>query len=455
MENRQRRTPTVVDILPLALAAMLGACQADGGTSATAAKPAAAPAAAASSAPAAAPPAAPAAAPAQAPAPAPRTARQEPLEGPPTATLVVSQAQFVDQKGPDGRTMPVPGAAKLTIVRNVGGQWKTTVLEDPDSNVFHKAMPWDGGLLTIGGNQAMLKTWKFEGGKWSQQTHWNPKFGGKFDRLRDVEHGDLNHDGTEELVIATHDQGVIAVVHPSENWRVEEVDHQANTFVHEIEIGDVDGDGKMEFFATPSKPNKLDQEQAGEVTMYRAKAGGGWDKSVVDAPGDTHAKEILTADVDKDGVSELYIVWEGALAQGGTLVRPVVVKQYRMKDGKWTSTVVGEVPDRQMRAIQAGDVNGDGKIDLVAGGLASGLWLFEQEPDGTWSKTQIDAQSSGFEQPVLLADLDGDGKLEIYVGSEDQGELRRYRFENGTFVKTMIAPLTKGDISWNVNDAKL
>ena len=108
-----------------------------------------------------------------------------------------------------------------------------------------------------------------------------------------------------------------------------------------------------------------------------------------------------------------------------------------------------------MRAIAAGDVNGDGKVDLVAGGLGSGLWLFEQEPDGTWSKTQIDAQSSGFEQPVLVADVDGDGKLEIYVGSEDQGELRRYRFENGAFVKTVIAPLTKGDISWNVNDAKL
>jgi len=453
MENRQRFSPTLVDILAVLLAALLVACQGDGAGSGSAAKPAAAPAAVASSAPAA--PAAPAAAPAQAPAPAKPAARQEPLAGPPTATLVVSQAQFVDQTGPDGRTLPVPGAAKLTVVRNVGGQWTTTVLEDSDSNVFHKAMPWDGGLLTIGGNKAMLKTWRFEGGKWSQQTHWNPKFGGKHDRLRDIEHGDLDHDGTEELVVATHDQGVIAIVHPKDGWRTEEIDRQANMFVHEIEIGDVDGDGNMEFFATPSKPNKLDQEQAGEVTMYKARPGGGWDKSIVDAPGDTHAKEILAADVDADGTSELYIVWEGALAKGGTLVRPVVVKQYRMKDGKWTSSVVAEVPDRQMRAIQAGDVNGDGKVDLVAGGLGSGLWLFEQKPDGAWSKTQIDAQSSGFEHPVLLADLDGDGKLEIWVGSEDQGELRRYRFENGTFAKTVIAPLTRGDISWNVNDAKL
>lgn len=452
MANHRSCTRTLVDTFALVLAVSLIACsREEPRATKPAAAPSVAPVAAATTAPAA--PASASAAPAPSAAPT-RSARQEPLAGSPTATLVVSQAQFVDETGPDGRTMPIPGAAKLTIVRNVDGAWQTTVLEDADSNVFHKAIPWDGGLLTIGGNQAMLKTWKFADGKWTQETRWNPTFGGKHNRLRDVEHGDLDHDGTEELVIATHDQGVVAIVHPDEGWRVEEVDRQANTFVHEIEIGDVDGDGKMEFFATPSKPNKLDQEQAGEVTMYKAKPDGGWEKSIVDAPGDTHAKEILTADVDGDGVSELYIVWEGALAQGGTLVRPVVVKQYRMKDGKWESTVVAEVPDRQMRAIAAGDVNGDGKIDLVAAGLGSGLWLFEQSPEG-WTKTQIDAQSSGFEHPVLLADLDGDGQLEIYVGSEDQGELRRYRFENGTFAKIVIAPLERGDISWNVNDAKL
>ena len=116
-------------------------------------------------------------------------------------------------------------------------------------------------------------------------------------------------------MIATHDQGVIAVVHPEQDWRVEEVDRQPDTFVHEIEIGDIDGDGVAEFFATPSKPNKLDEEQPGEVAMYRH-ADGGWQKSIVDAPGDTHAKEILVADIDRDAKSELFVVWEGAVGAG-------------------------------------------------------------------------------------------------------------------------------------------
>lgn len=387
--------------------------------------------------------------------------RRDAVIGGPYPALFLTVAQFVDVKKPDGKTQPVPGAAKLLIVRETEAGWKVLTVEDPDSNAFHKAMPWEDGLLTIGANQAMLKTWRFADGAWSATTHWNPKFGGKFDRLRDVERGDVDGDGKEDLVIATHDQGVIAVVHPSDGWRVEEVDRQPDTFVHEIEIGDIDGDGVAEFFATPSKPNKLDQEQPGEVAMYRHAADGTWKKSIVDAPGDTHAKEILVTDVDRDAKSELFVVWEGAVGAGGQIVRPVTVKEYRFANGAFTSEVVATVPDRQMRAIQAGDVNGDGKTDLVAGALGSGLWLFEQgggdanTSGGTWKRTLIDAKSSGFEQPVDLADLDGDRTLEIYVASEDQHELRRYRFENGAFVKTVLAPLAAGDITWNVTHGKL
>jgi hypothetical protein len=381
--------------------------------------------------------------------------KRDPLTGGPYPALLVSQAQFVEKVGPDGKKEQAPGPAKLIIVRQTPEGWKSVVLEDPDSNVFHKAVPWDGGLLTIGGNQAELRTWKFADGEWKQETHWNPKFGGKFDRLRDFEHADVDGDGKEELVIATHDQGVIVIVHPDENWRVEEVDKTPNTFVHEIEIGDVDGDGKPEFFATPSAPNKLDAEQPGEVRMYKRDADGTWQKSIVDAPGDTHAKEVLAADVDQDGVAEVYVAWEGAIGQGGALVRPVTVKQYKWKDGKFEGTTVATVPDRQMRAIQAGDVNGDGKIDIVAGALSSGLWIFEQADGGTWKATVIDKASSGYEHPVHLADLDGDGALEIYVASEEQGELRRYVWKNGTWEKTVLAPLHKGDITWNIGDGKL
>ena len=396
-----------------------------------------------------------AAAPASSPPAAtePEQPRRDALAGGPHPALLVTQAHFVERVGADGKKASVPGPARLVIVRDTGSGWKQVVVDDPDSNVMHKAVPWDGGVLTIAANQAMLRVWRFANGAWTADTHWNPKFGGRFDRLRDFETGDVDGDGKDEIVIATHDQGVIAVVHPDEGWKVDEVDRTPTTFVHEIEIGDIDGDGTPEFFATPSKPNKLDQEQPGEVVMFR-RDGDGWTKSVVDAPGDTHAKEILATDVDGDGTSELYVVWEGAVGEGGTLLRPVTIKGYRWANGAPTSSVVGTVPDRQMRAIQAGDANGDGSVDLVAGALATGLYLFEQKGDG-WSRALIDADSSGYEHPVHLADLDQDGTSEVYVASEDQGELRRYVWNGTDFTKSVVMPLGAGDITWNVTDARL
>jgi hypothetical protein len=378
---------------------------------------------------------------------------REPLVGGPYPSLLVTQAQFTEKDG-----KPIPGPAKLLIVRNTPEGWKTVTIEDPDSNVFHKAMAYENGLLTIGATKAALKAWLFANGVWNQRTIWAPTFGGKFDRLRDIEKGDVDHDGQDDLVIATHDQGVIGVVHPFADrpWGIEEVDREPDTFVHEIEIGDMNGDGKLEFFATPSKPNKLDEEQSGEVRAYR-KTEDGWSKAVVDKSPSTHAKEILIADVDKDKKAELYVVWEGTIGKDGKLEKPVEVKEYRLMSGPagamFVSRVVATVPDRQMRSLAAGDVNGDGKIDLVGSSLKKGIWLFEREGND-WKVSNIDDNSSGYEHPLHLADLDGDGALEIYVASEDQGELSCLRWKNGKFEKSTVIPLNKGDITWNITDGK-
>ena len=76
--------------------------------------------------------------------------------------------------------------------------------------------------------------------------------------MRDAEVGDIYGDGSAAIAVATHDQGVVAVVRPdgSGGFSVDELDATPNTIVHEIEIGDLDGDGTLEVYATPSPPNE-------------------------------------------------------------------------------------------------------------------------------------------------------------------------------------------------------
>jgi len=372
---------------------------------------------------------------------------QENLEGGPFPSLLVAQAWFYK----DEAKRPKPGPARLEIWRETPDGWRPTRLEDGDSNVFHKAMAVDGGILTIGGDGANLKMWTVAAdGGWASELLWSQTWDGRFHRLRDIEIGDVDGDGKDEYVIATHDAGVIVVFNPDTKEAIE-LDKKADTFVHEIEIGDIDGDGKAEFFATPTGRNTASSSQGGEMVMYR------WDgttyvRSVVDPFGDTHAKEILATDLDGDGTSELFSVVE-AETKGPQIVKPVEIRQYTVgEDGTFTHSTVITLDDRQTRFLIPGDFNGDGKTDMVAATMKTGLWFLTQGEDGTWSKKNFDQSSSGFEHTSYASDLDGDGKLELYVAADDQRELKKYTWdaEKSTFKKTLLGRLEEDTITWNI-----
>ncbi len=385
---------------------------------------------------------------------------QEALEGPARPALLLTQAWFwTDSSG-----KPNPGSARLEIWRKgADGKWVRTRLEDGDSNVFHKAMPFGDGLLTVGAEGANLKLWKHADGKWSAETLWTRKWGGKFNRLRDLEIGDVDHDGKDELVVATHDSGVVAVVDPGENGgkpTVTEMDEKADTFVHEIEIADIDGDGKLEFFATPSDRNQASHSQAGGVVMYKHD-GTKYVRSWVEHQEGTHAKEVLARDLDGDGKAELFSVLEAEVdpTDKKKLKKPVEVRQYHLQpDGSFTHESIATIQDRQTRFLVPGDFDGDGKLELIAPALSTGLYYLTPPASGKgeWTVTLIDAESSGFEHAAYAADLEGDGSLELYVAADDQHELRRYTFKPGaggapgTFTREVIGAIEPSTLTWNI-----
>ena len=352
------------------------------------------------------------------------------------------------ESGPSG---PVPQPAQLGILTNDGNGWSYRSIEDDDSNVFHKAMSFtptggEPGLLTAAGTRAMVKIWHPDG---SSETLWEKDFGGKFSRMRDIETADVNGDGVIDIVVATHDQGVVAVLYgdSSGGFAVEELDAEPNTFVHEIEVGDLNGEGVPEIYATPSLPNKLDgTPQPGLVTRYVPGLDEG--RTVVADLGDRHAKEILVEDVDGDGIDELYVSVE-AVAGGR-----VEILRFDAGTDPTQGELITSLDDSLTRFLTAGDVDGDGIKEMVAAASKSGLWLLRpgSDPHSEWSIESIDRNSGGFEHAAILTDLDGDGIDELYVANDDEGEVNRYIWVDGEPVRELLYTHPEGlsGFTWNI-----
>jgi hypothetical protein len=367
--------------------------------------------------------------------------------------LLLAISRF--EKGAGGAPKP---HSELVFLSQRGGKWVAETHEDPSAPVFHKALlyqPPGGalGILTLGGSApggpAALKLWHRKADGFERETVWEANFGGKFSRMRDAELADLDGDGSPELAVATHDQGVVAVVKPSPGggFATTELDREADTFVHEIEVGDLDGDGAIEVYATPSEPNRLDgTPQPGKVVRYVPKLGQG--RTLVADLGQRHAKEILVSDVDGDGRDELYVSVEAA--EGGNLE----IRRYDAGTDPTGGRTVATLEDPMCRFLVAADFDGDGKREMVASAKDTGIWLLRPGADAQapWSVSLIDARSKGFEHATLAADLDADGDAELYVASDDDKEVRRYVFAEGKFRRETIYRREGGDsiLTWNL-----
>ena len=365
--------------------------------------------------------------------------------------LVFALSTF--ETGADGKPLP---RSELMVLARKSGQWRARSYSDPESNVFHKALAWtppgqEPALVTLGGSAAAVKLWrKGAAGLAPVETLWQIDFGGKFSRMRDGEVSDLDGDGQSEIVVATHDQGVVAVLRARSGAEAEivELDRKANTFVHEVEVGDLDGDGTLEVYATPSEPNRLDgTPQHGEVVRYRPAAP--VDRTVVADLASRHAKEILVGDVDGDGRHELYVSVEAA--EGGS----VEVRRYDAGTDAKAGQVIATLYDAMARFLTAGDVEGDGKRELVVAAKDTGLWLLRPGagPKAAWRSELIDAKSKGFEHAALLTDLDGDGADELYVASDDDKEVRRYAWDGQRLAREVIHQRSDPQpvLTWNIS----
>jgi len=157
--------------------------------------------------------------------------------------------------------------------------------------------------------------------------------------------------------------------------------------------------------------------------LHLARPDGSWD--VVELPEirpNASIWAVAAADFDGDGRVDLAI---GYLASELTW-RSGVDVLFNRPGGKWERRGLAVLDGREgVTALAAGDLNGDGARDLVALTGEGQTWIFVG--DGKGGFTREDA--SGIQQypdrcrgyHVALADLDGDGKDEIVAAFAGEG----------------------------------
>ena len=239
---------------------------------------------------------------------------------------------------------------------------------------------------------------------------------------------DLNRDGRDDLALLGANE--LILVYQGEKGRLSEPERVPHTAASPrmLRATDLDGDGGADLvildggnddpvrvrFSTSG--GKLGPEQRFHIEPPRAIAFA----PVDDRPGSEML--LIESQSGRAKVLTLDEVDEADAGQHGRLIF------YPLPPG-----------NERGRSLDLGDLDGDGKIDVVVTDPANAQFLvFRQAPKGGLGAYQSYPGLVGG-KTVKLADLDGDKKAEVYVLSEQEKQIGRSVLANGRL--TFPAPL--------------
>jgi hypothetical protein len=244
--------------------------------------------------------------------------------------------------------------------------------------------------------------------------------------------GDFNGDGWTDLAVANDGDNTISILinNGGNGFRVlPDSPKTGGAAPVAVRVADMNGDGKADLVvanAGDGSPGSMN------IAVLLGNGSGGFTLSGNPAPLAASPTSLDMGDFDQDGFPDAAV----ATSDGYFLVIAGDGAGLSMRGGRFLS-------GSARASLAAGDLNGDGKLDLVVADLAGdrvSVWLGDGA--GGFSPAPGSPFAAGRSpQSVAIGDMNGDGVLDLVVANSDSNDLSIFHgYGDGSFKPAIGVP---------------